>query len=428
MNQQQYRILHLNLSNKSQKSIQIDKKILFEYLGGRGLGIYNLYQKVSPQINPFNPLSTFYLFGGLLTKSRFLGANRFGVFSKSPLTGIFAEEYSYGNIAICLANLGYIGLCIEGSSDQPIWIKITNDTVEFNRADEIWGFTASETIEFIKHELSSENYGVVLIGPAGENLVRFSSLITESNNMVSGCGSGAIFGSKKLKCLVVESKCELEVNRELEDLENTIINRIKEKQENSDFYRYGDLSFIDIANNLGVFPTRYWKFGFSEEYTNFNLDKILSCNFITKTGCDNCPIKCKYLASDTPIKTLFELNYEAVSAFGGFCDINELDKIIKLTGLCYEMGVSLSNMGNVLSFALDCIRSNIIETDKRFEYGEFDSLYELAKEICYRNDIGSYFSDGVRMAAKKTGYKGVEITIKKLEPFGLDPRGLHGTA
>jgi len=423
------KILLIDLNSKTHKSLPIKNQVIYEYLGGRGLGIFNLYTRVTPAINPFNPIATFNLFCGPLTGYDKFGGNRFGIFFKSPLTGIFGEAYSQGLVAENIVNLGYMGIIIQGASNTPLWLLITEDGVEFKNADEIWGSNISATEDFFKKTISHKNYGVLSIGPAGEKLVRFASIINDGYHMAARCGGGAILGSKKLKSIVIaSSKNQKDDLGEFSVLDKLITTELENKKDKfKEVFDYGELSVIEFANKLGVFPTRYWKFGFSNNYKNFTVDKIISEVLKERTGCKNCPINCTFLCSVNN-DNYFPLTYESINAFGGICELSSLTEIVKMNNFCFEMGVDPSTMGNIVGFAIDNARSKKTQFKTKIDYGDFESIYDFMVGVCNREGDGLHYSDGVKIAAKKLGIQTSFVEVKGLEPIGLDPRGLKSVA
>jgi len=69
---------------------------------------------------------------------------------------------------------------------------------------EYWG----KGIEEVNKELKNK-YGktcrTVVIGPAGENLVKFAAILNEAHHAFGRTGFGAVLGSKNLKAIVVKA-------------------------------------------------------------------------------------------------------------------------------------------------------------------------------------------------------------------------------
>ncbi|MEM2109229.1 MAG: aldehyde ferredoxin oxidoreductase C-terminal domain-containing protein [Candidatus Odinarchaeota archaeon] len=421
------KILHVDLSKREYNTLNLDSKVLFEYLGGLGLGVYYLYRNVTPAINPFSPLASLILLCGPLS-SQSISWRRYGLFFKSPLTGIIGESYSYGLISETLSALGYMGLIVKGYAEKPTWLLISENGVNFNDASGLWGVDAPSTCKEISKQVKSRNLGVLSIGPAGENLVRYASIIVDGKYMAPRCGGGAVMGSKNLKSIAIDAPViEREENSEMEKIEEQITESIKTAQMRKDqFALTGDLALVDIANQIGVFPTKYWRYSYSEEYLKFNASKIASTILEEREGCGNCPIKCRYICRDPGGKAgdKYHLTYETVNAFGGLCGLDDSERIAKMNGLCFRLGVDPASLSNMIGFAIELVSKNKLKPVDKLEYGELEDLMRLTEQICYRDQFGFYFSDGLRIAAKKINYNDTLIEVKGLEPIGLDPRGL----
>ena len=86
---------------------------------------------------------------GPLADTPFYGSSRYAVFTKSPQTGIYSESYSGGKITLSLSRTGYDAIIIEGKSDHPIFLEISDEGVVFHTAAHLWGketYEAEETI------------------------------------------------------------------------------------------------------------------------------------------------------------------------------------------------------------------------------------------------------------------------------------------
>ncbi len=423
------KILFIDLTRKNYSKVILDKKLTFEYLGGLGLGSYYLYEYITPSVNPFSPQALFTLFTSILEGKLTCSGRRCGVFFKSPLTGVIGETYFNGLTSINLKNLGYIGVVIQGYADKPLWLLINENGVNFNNAEELWGLDASTTFIEINREIKSKNLGVLSIGPAGENLVRYASIIVDGKYMAPRCGGGAVMGSKNLKAIVVDAAIiEEEEHDNAGNASKKVIERIRSAQAEGDQFAFtGDLALIDAANEKGVFPTRYWRYDVTEEYLKFNASRIASTVLEEREGCGSCPVKCRFICRDPHGRSgeKYHLTYEAVNAFAGLCGLTGVEDIAIMNGLCYRLGVDPASLGNMIGFAIELSSRRKFKKDESIIYGGLEGILRLSEQICYRGEFGFYFSDGLRIAARKLNYKGPLIEIKGLEPIGLDPRGLQ---
>ena len=112
------------------------------------------------------------------------------------------EQYVWGNIggwfATELKYAGYDGFIIEGKAQSPVHIKIEDDKIEILPADDLWGMRVHQAQSALEEKYSHE-FKSMVIGPAGENLVRIASITTSNDCVFAKGGFGAVWGSKQLK-------------------------------------------------------------------------------------------------------------------------------------------------------------------------------------------------------------------------------------
>jgi aldehyde:ferredoxin oxidoreductase len=119
----------INLDSKTFKEEAIPDSVYETYLGEKGLGTYLLMKTNPPGVDPLSPNNKLIFCVGPATDSRIYGACRYGVFTKSPLTGIFSESYSGGKIAEPMRRTGYDAFIFEESPNNPVWIKISDQFI-----------------------------------------------------------------------------------------------------------------------------------------------------------------------------------------------------------------------------------------------------------------------------------------------------------
>ena len=171
-------LLRINLSNQKSTVEPIPESILRSYLGGKGLGSYLLLKENPPHIDPFSPENRLIFTLGPLADTPFYGSSRYAVFTKSPQTGIYSESYSGGKITLSLSRTGYDAIIIEGKSNHPIFLEISDKEVVFHSASSLWGKETYEAEEAILKKVGKDS-GALVIGPAGENLVKFAVIESE---------------------------------------------------------------------------------------------------------------------------------------------------------------------------------------------------------------------------------------------------------
>jgi aldehyde:ferredoxin oxidoreductase len=173
------------------------------FLGGRGVATRIYWEDVSPEIGALDPGNLLILMSGPLTATGVPGASRFEVVSKSPMLN--PEGFCYGNLGgffgPYLKRAGYDGVVIKGRAERPSYMHINNGKVEILDASWLWGKGIYQVSDLLK-EKYGQQVRFVTTGPAGENLCRSATLMTDHEGSATG-GYGAVMGSKNLKAIAV---------------------------------------------------------------------------------------------------------------------------------------------------------------------------------------------------------------------------------
>jgi len=188
------RLLRINLSKQKTTVEPIPESVLRSYLGGKGLGTYLLLKENPPRIDPFSPQNHLIFTLGPLGDTPFYGSSRYAVFTKSPQTGIYSESYSGGKITLSFSRTGYDAIIIEGKSNYPIFLEVSDKSVVFHDASDLWGKETYESEETILKKVGAKDSGALVIGPAGENLVKFAVIESEHWRSLGRGGIGAVMG------------------------------------------------------------------------------------------------------------------------------------------------------------------------------------------------------------------------------------------
>ena len=196
------RILIIDVTSQTTRVISLSDDTLKQYLGGKGLATHLLLQYNPPGVDPLAPDNHLIVGLGPLTDSLIYGSCRYGIFSKSPLTGFYAESYSGGRAAPAISGAGYDAVAIKGAADAPVWLEISDTGVEFHDAEPLWGKDTYETEDAVKQACGVKDAAALVIGPAGENQVKFAVIENDYWRSAGRTGMGAVLGSKQVKALV----------------------------------------------------------------------------------------------------------------------------------------------------------------------------------------------------------------------------------
>jgi len=423
-------LLRIDLSKEKSTVEPIPESILRSYLGGKGLGSYLLVRENPPRIDPFASQNHLIFTLGPLADTPFYGSSRYAVFTKSPQTGIYSESYSGGKITLAMSRTGYDAIVIEGKSNHPIFLEISDEKVLFHDASHLWGQETYVAEEWILKKTGVEGAGALVIGPAGENRVKFAVIESERWRSLGRAGIGAVLGSKKLKGIVFHGtrKRELADAPLLKELAQEFRERAKDHPIVNIYKKFGTPMLVSIMNTIGAFPTQYWSKGTLEGWEEISAESLLEKCEVSSIACPHCFMACGKLSKVKQGRhqglCIMGPEYETIYAFGGLCMVKSIEEIMFLNDLCDRLGIDTITAGNLVAFAIEASKKGKIKD--KLDYGDVDGIANLLRKIVYRKGVGKVLSQGVRHAGTAWGMEEDAIHVKGLEPAGFDPRVLKG--
>jgi len=428
------KIIRLNLSKRITKIEEVPIALFKKYLGGRGVAAKIYYDEIGPNVNPLEQENKIIFFTGPLTGTPTFGSSKCSLATKSPLTGIYLCSNAGGYFGTELKLAGYDGMIIEGRAEDPIYISIKDNVIEFKDAKHLWGLDIWETQKIIKEEVHDERTRVAAIGPAGEKLVKFACIMADDRSFGRG-GAGAVMGSKKLKAIAIRGTGKVEV-AELDKLRQYLKDSIDSlKETTSDHTKYGTPQYIEILYKLGAYPIMHFQKTEHEEMEKL-FGHFLRENFwIGDTRCFGCPVACGKLfeVKEGSFKGLRSRpEYETIWALGANCGIFDFNHILIANDICNKYGIDGITAGYIIGFTMELYSRGIISKENvngiKIEFGNSEATIELLKKICFREGFGNILAEGVRKASQIIG-KNAEayaMHVKGMELTGYEPRAFYG--
>jgi len=427
------RILKVDLNRKKFHIETLADTIYRKYLGGKGLASYLLFTNNPPGVDPLSPENCLIFATGPFTGSRIWGSCRYGVYSKSPQTGIYAESYAGGKVPEAIDAAGFDALLINGSSNTPIVLRIHPDGADFCPAGNLWGLDTYKSEDALHEQFTLPGYrksGAVVIGPAGENLVRFAVIENDYWRSAGRTGLGAVMGSKKLKGILFQGDCRrpLANSKKLSKWAGDFAKAHKDQPGVKAYKSSGTPMMVKIMNEAGAFPTRYWSQGSYNEWPKIGAEALHQRCQVKSHACLKCFMACGRLTTILQGRhaglKLEGPEYETIYAFGGLCQINSIEEIAYLNDLCDRLGIDTITAGNLCAFTIEAVRRGRV--DYPIDYGQVDAIAVLLAEIAEKQGIGAILAEGIRHAAATWELEDLAVHVKGLEPAGYDPRPLKG--
>ncbi|WP_419174233.1 aldehyde ferredoxin oxidoreductase family protein [Desulfosediminicola sp.] len=430
-----HRILTVDLTSQTFAIEPLADDVLSECLGGKGLATRLLLDRNPAGVDPLAPENNLIVATGPFCGGRLWGGSRYGVYTKSPLTGLYAESYSGGKVPEAIDSTGFDAIILTGQAERPTVLTITPDGVVFHDGEGLWGMETFEAEEealqrFAPNTEGYRNPGAFTIGPAGENLVRFAIIANDKWRCAGRAGVGAVLGSKKVKAIVFQG----DQKRQYADREGIAQYAVQFSKNNMDHpgvkaYRtMGTTMMVTLMNSVGAFPARYWNQGSVEHVEQISGETYHAEHEVKPHACAKCFMACGRLTRlrkgrHKDLK-LEGPEYETIYSFGGLCMIKEMEEVAYLNDLCDRLGIDTITAGNLCGLAMEARELGRLDYD--IEYGNADQVAKLLIDISNRHNVGDILADGIRPTAQHWDVEDLAIHVKGMEPAGYDPRKLKG--
>lgn len=418
------RVLEIDLGSEQVKELQVtddDRKL---YLGAKGLGLKLLFERLAPGIDPLGEDNYLAFMMGVLMGTGAPCSGRFAAVTKSPLTGIMLTSSCGGPFGMAYKTAGYDGLLITGKSARPIYLEIDADGVKFQDAAHLWGQDTMETQDALAGDRKS---GVLAIGPAGENRVRFAN-IASGHRFLGRGGMGAVMGAKNLKAIVAHGGTYRILPNHPEKFKavcKKATRYIKNNKFTGDLYRnYGTNSNTRPCNEAGLIPVNNFRRGTdsrAEDISGQAMKEKYNTRFDT---CKPCTILCGHKGTYPDGSEHHIPEYESVHLLGPNLGIFDTDQITEFNDICGRMGMDTISSGATLSYIMEAGGKRLIKTDLKF--GSPEGVADALLDIAHRRDQGDEFARGTRWLSQKYGGQEYAINVKGLEMAAYDPRGSWG--
>ena len=426
------RVLYIDLAKKSYW-VENREDLFEEWLGGIGVAV-KLYEEEVPRgADPLGPENAIIFSVGPLTTIYPMASKTIAAF-KSPLNNYFAESHAGGRSASAIRFAGYGAIVIRNASERPVYLIIEPEKVRFRDAGALWGVRSAETVGRILREVTGGAgvRSILRIGGAGERLVRYASVMVETFRHFGRMGLGAVFGSKKLKAIVIIAGKNFRIPKLKEY--RKIHREIYELTRGPGTKKYHDLGTaanIISLNVIGALPTKNFSSGRFEGAEEISGEKLAETMLARRVACVACPVACIHLAAIREeyedekflYKTEFiSYDYEPIYALGSNLGISDRFGLFKMLKAVEDWGLDAISTGVALAWATEALERGIIsenETLLHLRWGDWKTYVEAIKNIVTQpNEFYRALALGVEEAAKKYGGEEFALAFNRVEPAG----------
>ena len=414
------KVIKIDLTTKTVSEYPFSDKERELFVGGKIMAAKIIYDNIKQKIDPYSPENMIVITTSPLNAVGAPCSSRFNTSTISPLTGFYTSSNCGGNFGLALKRAGYDAVIIVGKAEEKTYLRITRDGVEFKNADAIWGLKTSDAQAAIPDKGDK-----FVIGPAGENLVRYACVV--SDDRVAGRGGvGAVFGSKNLKGLVAEGHVMPKVynQRKLKEVCAKWVKKLKTHPATGvQMPALGTAGLVAPMHARNLLATKNYSRGRYEYFEDVSGEELHDNYLVRNEGCTTCPIRCKRVVK-VEGKEVKGPELETLGLLGANILNRDMQSVLDWNYYLDEYGMDTISFADTLSFAMECNEKHM--WDNGLEFGKIDNITKLIEDTAYRRGIGDEIAEGSKRLSDKYGGKEFAMNAKGMELAAYEPRGAVG--
>lgn len=424
------RVLQINLSTGDVTDYPWTDKDRELYIGGKTMAAKILYDTLTGRENAYSEENPLIISTGPLTGTGAPSSSRFNISSLSPQTGFISSSNCGGTFGYHLKRAGIDALIITGRREERTWIEIDNGSVTFHNADDLWGTRVTECQRLLAEKMSSKRgcdikFGKLCIGPAGENLVRYSAVISDER-AAGRTGMGAVLGWKNVKAIAVCGNHDTPVHdpsatkkwcqKWFRYLRNHPLT-------GNQLPRMGTAGLVSSMQMRGLLATKNYTEGRFKHFHKVNGETLAEEYNIVNKGCLSCPIKCARTVT-VEGEDVKGPELETLGLLGGGILNKDLYHILKWNKELDDLGLDTISASNTLAYAMEANERGLWNNGLKF--GGIEGISKIWDDIAYRRGIGNELAEGSKRLSEKYGGKEFAMQSKGLELAAYEPRRAVG--
>ena len=424
------RVLQINLSTGDVTDYPWTDKDRELYIGGKTMAAKILYDTLTGRENAYSEENPLIISTGPLTGTGAPSSSRFNISSLSPQTGFISSSNCGGTFGYHLKRAGIDALIITGRREERTWIEIDNGSVTFHNADDLWGTRVTECQRLLAEKMSSKRgcdikFGKLCIGPAGENLVRYSAVISDER-AAGRTGMGAVLGWKNVKAITVCGNHDIPVHDPSATkkwCQKWFRYLMNHPLTGNQLPRMGTAGLVSSMQMRGLLATKNYTEGRFEHFDKVNGETLAEEYNIVNKGCLSCPIKCARTVT-VEGEDVKGPELETLGLLGGGILNKDLYHILKWNKELDDLGLDTISASNTLAYAMEANERGLWNNGLKF--GDIEGISKIWDDIAYRRGIGNELAEGSKRLSEKYGGKEFAMQSKGLELAAYEPRRAVG--
>ena len=427
------KILRVDLSSGSITTDEPDEEFYRTYLGGAGLVSYYMLKEIPQGVDAYSPENKIIWAIGPMTGTILPGNSRSCIGTKSPLTDGYSKSEAGGFFPSALKQAGYDAIIVEGKAEKPVYLLVTDEKVELRDASHLWGKTTAETEDALAEETGIRNIRTSAIGPGGENMVRFASVINDLKEAHGRGGNGGVMGSKNLKAIAAfgRKRPEAADPDKVQEMARWLNQNLSNFPGAVSMGKVGtgEHSMMLAGNEIGNMPSHNFDVNSFPGTANITATTTVETYGVGMEGCAACSVRCKKTVKIDEPWNVDPRNggpeYESLASLGSTCGVDDLAAVCKANELANLYSMDTISLGVAIGFGMECFEKELLSLEDTngidLRFGNGDALVQAVEMIARKEGTaGEILAEGVKKAAEKIGkgsedfavhVKGVEIPM-----------------
>jgi aldehyde:ferredoxin oxidoreductase len=414
-------VLYVDLGGETFRAEPLPDHLAEQYLGGKALAARLLWDLLEPGIDPLSPANALVVTAGPMTGSGAPASSRFNLSTKNVLTGGICSSNSGGDFGIHLKRAGYDALVIQGRATRPVWLEVDEHGVRFLDARHLWGLDTEATQAAL-----SPKVGHMVIGPAGENLVRYSCIMVGERVLGRG-GVGAVMGSKLLKVITVSGARRVQpFDREKfkSHLKKWVHTLRSHSITGRQLPRLGTAGLVSATNATCTLPTRNFQRGQFAHAEEVSGEEMARTHLVRNDGCSSCPIRCGRVVRHEG-REIKGPEFETVGMLGPNIENRDLTAIFRWNHLADRLGVDTISLGSTIATAME-LKDKGLLPELPVGFGDCAAMDALIEDVAWRRGVGDQLAEGSMRLAARHGRPDLAMHSKGMEFAAYEPRAAVG--
>jgi len=430
------KILKVDLTKGEIAEETLNRDYARMFVGGSGLAARYIYDLADADTDPLGPENPLVFMTGPLVGTRAPSCGKYVICARSPQTNLWGESSIGGFLGPHLRFAGYDGIIVRGQAAEPVYLVVRDGEAGLREASHLWGLDCYQTQETIKEELGDPSVRVACIGPGGERLVKYASVIAGRGRAAGRSGMGAVMGSKRLKAVACRGTGSVPLaNKDaFDEIARETLAWVKDDVSSQVFNQTGSAGSANLCSMLGNMPNKYFMQGTFDEVDNISGSTMAETILVGTSGCFGCVVQCGREVEIT--EGPYQLGrtdgpeYETVGALGSLLLIDDLAAVSYMSHLCNRHGLDTISTGVTLGLAHYLYEEGIIGSGDlggvALSWGDPEPAISLIEMIANREGLGDLLAEGSVAVAREFGVEEMTAHVHGLEVGMHDPRASSG--